>query len=571
MKHPLKTKPTRAFLWAALVAALWLTACAPANPPPPGNPFADRQPTPTPFQSVPYTPTPVIAPTFNLQPSTTPAGIKPAPTIPPPDTLSIYIPPAFAPYFTPPPAFTLAPVPEAADLRLEPGGDNPLTRRVYALAAPFPTVQDGLSSADLQNLWQGSGPALLMTTATRQALASAWGKPAPGAVTALPANQLLDQAWAQNRWAILPFENLEPRWKTLAVDGQSPLRKDFDLAAYPLAIPYSLHGDPTLAEAVRTLYPNMLPPSNRAPAKLTTLAMTGVTALVRATAWTMEQQGVLYPGRDLGDWLRSADLTHISNEVPFAENCPFPNPVQVGVTFCSSPRYLALLEDVGTDIIELTGDHFHDWGWEAMLYTLDLYDTAGLPYYGGGATYDEGKQAVLLEHNGNRFAFIGCNGKRGSFAQASAANPGSVACDIPWVQAEIARLTAEGYLVIATFQHFEYYTYAFPAASKGDFWAVADAGAVIASGSQAHHPHGFEFRAGGFIHYGLGNLFFDQYGISPGTVQGFVDRHVFYDGKHLGTELLTFVFEDYARARPMTAAEREALLRAVFNALTIDN
>ena len=39
---------------------------------------------------------------------------------------------------------------------------------------------------------------------------------------------------------------------------------------------------------------------------------------------------------------------------------------------------------------------------------------------------------------------------------------------------------------------------------------VADAGATMVSGSQAHYPHIMEFRGESFIHYGLGNLFFDQ-------------------------------------------------------------
>jgi poly-gamma-glutamate synthesis protein (capsule biosynthesis protein) len=55
--------------------------------------------------------------------------------------------------------------------------------------------------------------------------------------------------------------------------------------------------------------------------------------------------------------------------VPFAKDCPFPNPVQQGMRFCSDPRYIGLLEDVGTDIVELTGDHFADWGAGAMRYT----------------------------------------------------------------------------------------------------------------------------------------------------------------------------------------------------------
>jgi poly-gamma-glutamate synthesis protein (capsule biosynthesis protein) len=121
---------------------------------------------------------------------------------------------------------------------------------------------------------------------------------------------------------------------------------------------------------------------------MTVLVMTGVTALVRATAHTMELQGITYPAVDIGAWLREADITHISNEVPFARDCPFPNPNQINVVFCSDPRYIDLLEDVGTDVVELTGDHFGDWGADAMFFTLDLYQERGWPYYGGGANLE---------------------------------------------------------------------------------------------------------------------------------------------------------------------------------------
>jgi poly-gamma-glutamate synthesis protein (capsule biosynthesis protein) len=349
------------------------------------------------------------------------------------------------------------------------------------------------------------------------------------------------------------------------------LRKGFDPVAYPLTVPISVAGEPTLTGLVRTLYgmdsdTPLIPFSNRDPEKLTTLAMTGVTALVRSTAYTMEQRGITYPGRDVGDWLREADITHISNEVPFAKNCPFPNPVQQDLQFCSDPRYIGLLEDIGTDIVELTGDHFRDWGADAMYYTLDLYDERGWPYYGGGANLEEGRRAVTLEHNGNKLAFIGCNGKGGWYATASADHPGAVSCDFDWMQSEIERLRLEGYLPIASFQHFEYYSYLAQPKQIRDFQRVADAGAVIVSGSQAHHPQAFEFKNDALIHYGLGNLFFDQYAISLATRQAFIDRHVFYDGRYIGTELLPILFMDYARARPMTPEERDVLLRSVFSA-----
>jgi len=477
-----------------------------------------------------------------------------------------------------PPGFELSDNPEKADLWLGIGGESVISSWVYALVAPFPTVVDGLSSEMLRLCWKGqpTGPfesqPLLVDQGTLSLFTSLWGEPAAGAIMLLPEDELLDYAWEhQPAWALIPFEKLEPRWKVLEVDGLSPLHKDFDPASYALAAPVSLSGDAKLVAMAQALYgpdspARLVPASNRVPEKLTTLALTGVTALVRATAYSMERQGIKYPGQDVRDWLRSADLTHISNEVPFARDCPFPNPVQENLRFCSDPRYIELLEDVGTDIVELTGDHFQDWGTEAMRYTLKLYRERGWYYYGGGENFQEGRQALLLEHNGNRLAFIGCNGKGRGFAHAGPDNPGAVVCDFDWIQDEISRLRAEGYLPIITFQHLEYYTYRAMPLQQRDFSRVANAGAVIVSGSQAHQPQALEFLDGALIHYGLGNLFFDQFIVSQATRQAFIDLHVFYAGRHISTELLTIQFVDFARPRLMTPAERADLLRVVFNA-----
>jgi poly-gamma-glutamate synthesis protein (capsule biosynthesis protein) len=311
-----------------------------------------------------------------------------------------------------------------------------------------------------------------------------------------------------------------------------------------------------------------LPPANWDPARLTTLAMTGVTALVRATAFTMRRNGLTYPAQDIGELLRNADFTHISNEIPFTPECPAPNPVQEGLVFCSDPGYIALLEEVGTDIVELTGDHFGDWGPEAMRFTLDVYEQRDWVYYGGGYDRNDARQARLVEHNGNRLAFIGCNAKGGGYATAGEAQPGAVACDYEWMHGEISRLRAEGYQVIATFQHFEYYTYAAQPDQVADFRGMAQAGAAIVSGSQAHQPQALDFFAGAFIHYGLGNLFFDQYNYCTDYAcnDGFIDRHVFYDGRYISAELIPIQFVDFARPRFMTAQEKANLLEKVFSA-----
>ncbi len=44
-------------------------------------------------------------------------------------------------------------------------------------------------------------------------------------------------------WTLIPFEEVEPRWKVIAVDGQSPLNDNFNSDFYPLSLPFSIIGE----------------------------------------------------------------------------------------------------------------------------------------------------------------------------------------------------------------------------------------------------------------------------------------------------------------------------------------
>jgi hypothetical protein len=320
------------------------------------------------------------------------------------------------------------------------GEQNLMSQWVYALVTPFSSTIQGVSGDDLLLSWQGQAMGvsgnqpLLMDQNTYEMFSAIWGPVAGTSVQVMAKNDLMEYAWAHAErpaLAILPFESLNPRWKVLSVDGLSPIHKDFDLENYRLKIPISLNGDPELIALIKSNFE--IPPSNLDPQKMTILAMTGVTALVRATAYEMEKYGIMYPGQDIREELLSADITHISNEVPFAENCPYPDPTAVEIRFCSRDGYIQLLEDIGTDVVELTGDHFQEWGMEAMLHTLDMYRERGWLYYGGGVNLADGRKALLIEKNRNRIAFIGCNEKGGSFAQADETSPGAASCDMEWM------------------------------------------------------------------------------------------------------------------------------------------
>ena len=436
-------------------------------------------------------------------------------------------------------------------------------RWVYALVAPFPTVRDGVTTEELRSLWTSGGIPLLMEESTQRAFTAIWGEPATGSVRSVEGSRLLETAWDESAWAIVPFESLEPKWKVLTVDGQSPTRKNFDVTKYPLVVDFTMQSDGNVDAASWEL-------TNYNADKLTTIIMTGVTALVRATAVTMELKGPTYPGEKVRDLFREADILHVSNEIPFFSDCPKPKPDATGpLVFCSHPKYMDLILDIGTDVIELTGNHFADYGPGAMYETLEIYRANGIPYFGGGQDLQDSLEPVLFETNGNKIAFIGCNRPDvNRFPTATDSRPGAAPCDFDYLTRKINQLKAEGYIVISTFQWYESYDYLPNPGQRTDFRLMADSGASIVSGSQAHYAQTMEFHGDSFIHYGLGNLFFDQMGdqdwMPPGIRRLFFDRYVVYNGKLVSIELITGILEDYSHPRIMTDEERAAFLNEYF-------
>lgn len=457
-------------------------------------------------------------------------------------------------------------------LSFSPGDE--LSQWIFALVAPFSTVQDSIDAQEFLSFWQtGASDAateLVVDLTVFSALSSRFGMPAANVKMMAP-TELLAYCQANHAWAVIPFERISPPWKVIQIDGQSPLHKSFDQNTYPLRASISLSTsdafqvDPEIYASVFAEFQNLLPSINRDSEKLTTVILTGVTALTRATAKEMEIYGVLSPAKSIRDVMVEADIAHVSNEVPFATDCPEPQWVQeVDLVFCSDDSYIDLLKEIGTDVVELTGDHFSDWGPEAMLHTLDVYDSEGWSYYGGGKDIEEARAALKMELNGNKIAFIGCNAKAPGYATASETNPGAYHCDMEYMVSTIKELRAEGYMVISTFQHDEIYLWQPEPNMVADFRQLAEAGATIVSGSQAHQPHIYEFWEDSFIHYGLGNLFFDQLGWYDDSDKAFIDRHVFYDGKYLGVELLTTQFFNWSTPTWMTIEARAELLTRLF-------
>lgn len=586
-----------------LLCALLLSGCFARGTRPPMTPTLNAlapevspiAPPTEPERTLQTTPELTVTPTtaeIAQQPTPAPPPTQP---VPPPSAIRVFIadgvPPALANVFTPLLASGQVVLSDAASaqvqlVRVPPNTPTLLLARwVYVPVVPFVSTAERISVADIQRFWRGdlaalsalseSGqpPVLVMTEEVRRWLISGLGEPAPNTPTEVVLQEILaPRLWElRNAWSIVPFEQLNPTLKALNVDGVNILSRSVSVDQWGMTDTFGVVGADTAAVQAVTqaiLTAGTWLPTNRDPTRLTSLILTGVTALTRATAWKMETQGILYPARDIAPFLSEADILHISNEVAFAKDCPYPDPASTSLRFCSRERYFELLYTIGANVIELTGNHINDWGTAAFSNTLALYEAYQIPYFGGGKNQADAQRAAFREHNGNRIAFIGCNAVGPSGAWATEERHGAARCDDAYLSREIPRLKALADLVVMTVQYQELYQYNAPPAQDAFFRKYAAMGADVVIGSQAHQPQGFAFTAwqgGAFIHFGLGNLFFDQMQ-SLGTRQMFADKLIIYQGRLLSIQLFTGLIEDYARPRPMTESERAAFLQTIFKA-----
>jgi poly-gamma-glutamate capsule biosynthesis protein CapA/YwtB (metallophosphatase superfamily) len=465
---------------------------------------------------------------------------------------------------------------ESADADLKISWQRPpdarrLAENVLVPVARFPSPGEDVSSDELRRAWLGHprpGDAvsrLFVSAETAAAMDALFGPHATeGPVAVVAGNELSSRLWEEpDALAVVPFDQLEPCQKALSVDGMSALDRDLNLRRYPLLAPIWIGGPDKEANALIGELRARRLDTNRQLDHLTVLAMTGVTALTRHVALEMEARSdPAWPARRVADLLSAADLTHVSNEVSFMPGCL----AQAETTaFCARPEYLETLRLIGADLVELTGNHNLDFGPVYALQSLDLYAQAGMHTFGGGRNAAEARRPLFVNHNGNRLAFLGYNSFGPDYAWATEAGPGAARFSEEAVQADLAQARAQADLIFVSMQYTETYSTAPLAAQVADFRAVADAGADVVTGSQAHQPQAMEFYGGKPVFYGLGNLFFDQTW-SDATQQGLVVRHFIYEGRLIAMQLIPTVTGDNCQPRPAEGDEGRAILETVFAA-----
>ncbi|HEY5572469.1 MAG TPA: hypothetical protein VIK64_05575, partial [Anaerolineales bacterium] len=184
-----------------------LAGCAPAGEAPAAVVHSPTSRTPagrvtaTPFLPITPTATALVTPAPSQTPGDVLRSRSPTPTAKPGIWIADYVPEELRAGLDPPPGIDWSQAREDALVRLEVGGERPVGQWVFALAAPFPSLIDGVRSQDILRSWKGeadgpfAGQPLLMESRTAEIFSALWGAPAPGAVEALSSQELLGFAW----------------------------------------------------------------------------------------------------------------------------------------------------------------------------------------------------------------------------------------------------------------------------------------------------------------------------------------------------------------------------------------
>jgi poly-gamma-glutamate capsule biosynthesis protein CapA/YwtB (metallophosphatase superfamily) len=179
--------------------------------------------------------------------------------------------------------------------------------------------------------------------------------------------------------------------------------------------------------------------------------------------------------------------------------------------FRAPPEAASLLAGLGVDCVSLANNHALDFGYDALLETLEHLREAGIASVGAGSNVAKARTAAVLDAAGTRLGVVAFADHPADFA-AGPAGPGIGYADVrgegipPWVLESVRDLDAEVTLVTP---HWgpnmapEPLSYVQEAAG-----ALVDAGATLVAG---HSAHVFQGVAGRVL-YDLGD-FLDDYAV----------------------------------------------------------
>ncbi|MBR5510460.1 MAG: CapA family protein [Lachnospiraceae bacterium] len=206
--------------------------------------------------------------------------------------------------------------------------------------------------------------------------------------------------------------------------------------------------------------------------------------------------------------MQDSDLFLLNEEFPFSlRGEPMPDKQ---FTFRTDPKYVKILQELGTDIVTVANNHALDFGMDAFCDTLDTLNQADITYIGGGYDITEASAAAVRTIEGQTFAFLGATRVSPSYSwYANSSQPGLFQTYDPAGLNEAIKTADAAYDHVIVFVHWGIERNDIPeeyqrVLAKG----YIDAGADLIVGCHPHVLQGFEYYKNVPIVYSLGNYLF---------------------------------------------------------------
>ncbi|MDD6156732.1 MAG: CapA family protein [Lachnospiraceae bacterium] len=223
---------------------------------------------------------------------------------------------------------------------------------------------------------------------------------------------------------------------------------------------------------------------------------------------------------ELVDVMQSADIMCLNNEFTYSTNG---SPMEgKAYTFRANPARVAVLDQLGVDLVNLANNHVYDYGKQALLDTFSTLEEDGMPYFGAGRTLEEAMQPCYMEVDGKIIAFAAASRaeKNKMTPQATEDSPGILRCyDTTLFVEEIREADANADFVIAYVHWGTEYSNVLEPVQEETAGEYIDAGADAIIGAHPHCLQGIDYYNGAPIFYSLGNYWFNSKTLDTMLVQ----------------------------------------------------
>lgn len=232
---------------------------------------------------------------------------------------------------------------------------------------------------------------------------------------------------------------------------------------------------------------------------------------------------------DLLDEMQSADILMINNEFAYTDR----GTALAGkaYTFRANPSRVALMSDLGADIVSVANNHVYDYDEIGLLDTLNTLSLAEMPYVGAGVNLEEAKKPAYFIIGGRKIAIVAATQIERTLnytKEATGVEPGVMKCLHPEAFCETIREAKANADFVLVFPHWGTEGNAnYGADQVALARAFVEAGADAIIGGHTHCLQTVEYMDDVPIFYSLGNYWFSTTGNMPATYDtGLAQIHI---------------------------------------------